>query len=133
MKKINTTIFLRTGNLFVLLFVAVACFGQNGAVVKDTLKLNDGSYYVKGSSVDIGPGSKANGGYAYIYVKSVALSMPIPLDAGWEGYKMKIVDFKLSGNNTMGKKYYLMLTVLKGKGSFYQCDPILAKEKGEIR
>jgi hypothetical protein len=117
--------------ILVLLLIPVFSFSQNGSVTKDTLRLNDGSYYVKGTSIDIGPGSKSDGGYAFITLKSKLNQTP--LTAGWAGYKMQIIDFWENGNATMGKKYYLVLAINKSKAGKYLCDPVLAKEKGEIK
>ena len=102
---------------------------------KDTLFLNESTYFTKNDIVEIGKGSQANGGYSFIYVapqKSFGSTVPpVPLQPNWMGYKMKIVDFKKVGNEVMGERYHLVLTSA-GKKPYYWCDIQNALLSGEI-
>lgn len=115
-----------------LLFTFHFGYSQNGKVTFDTLTLDNGDKYFKGELLDLGKGSSSDGGYSYLMVKSKL--HPTKLTAGWEGYEMKVIDFYLNGTDITSKKYYLVLTIFKNKIlPKYICDPMLAKQAGEIK
>lgn len=135
-----TRIFL----LFVLL-PSVMQAQQDFVIHGDTLSINDTIRLVKAGSVNIGYGSKADGGYAFIYIApksykeanaylKVAKSSLIYLSAGWSGYKMKIESFSVIGGDDSGRKVYLILSNpnIKTKDFLYACDIQSAIEKKEI-
>lgn len=121
--------------LILCTLISVAAFSQNGRLSGDSLILNSGQYFIKGSSISIDKGSKSDGGYVSLFVKPQktfgGVVLPVPLTAGWSGYKMKITGFRTIGNETTGRKFYLELST-GGKKSMYWCDPQLAIETKEI-
>lgn len=116
------------------LFFNHICIAQNGKISNDTLYIS-GYSFIKNTTIEIGKGSKSDGSYSYLFVPPQKVgrqvSLPVPLTAGWAGYNMKIVDFKQHGNETMGIRYYLILSA-GVKKVFYWCDPLLAIEAKEI-
>jgi hypothetical protein len=116
------------------LIISCTVLCQNGTIISDTLILTNGLKFTKGSSINIGKGSKSDGGYAFLFTQPIKSGKqivgPVQLTPGWSGYKMKIVDFQINGNEEMGKKYYLVLST--GNKLNYLCDPELAKEANEI-
>ncbi|HTE31328.1 MAG TPA: hypothetical protein VK666_13195 [Chryseolinea sp.] len=126
---------LLTAFLFLFSNVSFSQVAVNGRTSNDSLILENGAVFIKGSSVSIGKGSKGDGSYSFLFVAPKKMlgmvSMPIPLTAGWAGYKMKVTDFKKSGTATMGYKYYLVLSTGTKNGKYW-CDPVLATESKEI-
>jgi hypothetical protein len=123
-----------------LFFLPAFAIAQNGKVSGDTLILNS-TLFIKGQAINIGQGSKANGGYAYLFVApasakeaknfvSPSKSKVEFLNPGWKGMKMFITGFQLAGNKQSGMKYYLLLS--GGENYRYMCDPEMALNTKEV-
>jgi hypothetical protein len=139
-ESIPLTEIISMRKVFLMLILApVVC--QSQTISGDTLIVDSATKLVKGSFIEIGAGSKSDGSYAFIYVAPknqketkafVAANhyTIVFLSPGWTGNKMKVIDFKLVGDLTTGRKYYLILSA--GTNTNYTCDPQLALNVKEI-
>lgn len=119
-----------------LLIVCITTYSQSRLLSKDTLIVNDSVKFFKGQIITIGKGSKIDGGFKFISTRPEKIGRNVvqsfDLEARWKGYKMKIADFELVGNEITGKRYFILLTIDEKSKPRIMADIDNAVSSGEI-
>jgi len=129
--------------LFTLLCLPATVNAQSyPKMIKDTLFLTEGDYFVKGTQIKTGAGTLPNGDFKFVFssptsvfaVMSATSDNPtagiVHLASSFAGYNLNIKEIRKDGSKKVGYKYHLVVTA---NNSFkYWVDIQNALTSGEI-